>query len=99
MSEHDKSDVVTIPHKFLDRKINPETQTLIIGTFNPAADKNPATFFYSRGRNHFWRLLPTALKEKENDMRKKSAEEKNTNRRRLRSPPRHRRNGTIIFRH
>jgi len=77
MSEHDKSDMVTIPHKFLDRRINPETQTLIIGTFNPAADKNPATFFYSRGRNYFWRLLPTALKEKEKDMSKKTAEEKN----------------------
>jgi G:T/U-mismatch repair DNA glycosylase len=77
MSKQDKSKTIPIPHKFLDRRIDPEAQTIIIGTFNPAADKNPATFFYSRGRNYFWRLLPTALKKKEEDMKKNTSEEKN----------------------
>jgi G:T/U-mismatch repair DNA glycosylase len=34
---------------------------LIIGTFNPATYKNQADFFYSRGKNYFWRLLPVAF--------------------------------------
>jgi len=37
-----------IKHKFLDHEIDPATETLIIGTFNPLADGNTAEFFYSR---------------------------------------------------
>jgi hypothetical protein len=54
-----------IPHKFLDHSIGRSTETLIIGTFNPALDndQNPATFFYSRPRNFLWKLLPSAYGE------------------------------------
>jgi len=50
-------------HRFLDHKINPETETLIIGTFNPETEGNPAEFFYGRSRNYLWRLLPSAFQE------------------------------------
>jgi G:T/U-mismatch repair DNA glycosylase len=63
-----------ISHRFLDRAIDPETQTLIIGTFNPEVDSNRAAFFYSRGRNYFWRLVPAAFGA--GDMRKGTTEEK-----------------------
>ena len=52
-----------IKHKFLAHKINPATETLIIGTFNPDASENPADFFYGRSRNFLWRLLPIAFGE------------------------------------
>lgn len=47
----------------MSQVINPATETLIIGTFNPAAASNPAETFYGRGRNFMWRLLPTAYGE------------------------------------
>jgi hypothetical protein len=52
-----------IEHKFLDHKIDPQTETLIIGTFNPkdsATLSNDADFFYSRG-SHLWKILPKAF--------------------------------------
>jgi len=52
-----------IKHKFLDHPIDPYTETLIIGTFNPDTESNHADFFYGRGRNYLWRLLPVAFKE------------------------------------
>jgi G:T/U-mismatch repair DNA glycosylase len=48
----------------LERQINPETETLLIGTFNPAVEGNDANFFYSRGRNYLWELLPACYNEK-----------------------------------
>jgi G:T/U-mismatch repair DNA glycosylase len=51
----------TIKHKFLEHQINPNTEILIIGTFNPDTEKNEVDFFYGRNRNYLWRLLPTAL--------------------------------------
>lgn len=64
----------TLKHRFSDHKINPETETLIIGTFNPETEDNDAEFFYGRGRNFLWRLLPTAFQEE--DLKQKDKQEK-----------------------
>jgi len=48
---------VCVRHKFRDFKLNSNTQTLIIGTFNPDTIANKATFFYGTGRNYLWRIL------------------------------------------
>lgn len=53
--------MITIKHRFLDHPINPKTETLIIGTFNPETPDNDAEFFYGRSRNYLWRLLPSAF--------------------------------------
>src|SRR5258708_24659521 len=53
-----------VKHRFLDYRICPTTETLIIGTFNPETAKNKADFFYSTGRNCLWHILPTAFGEK-----------------------------------
>lgn len=50
-----------IRHRFLDLEIHPDTEILIVGTFNPETAGNPADFFYGRSRNFLWRLLPLAL--------------------------------------
>lgn len=50
-----------VQHKFLKHAINPSTETLIIGSFNPKAAGNNADFFYGRSRNFMWRLLPSAF--------------------------------------
>jgi G:T/U-mismatch repair DNA glycosylase len=63
-----------IKHKFHNHLINPETQILIIGTFNPDTENNPAEFFYGRSRNFLWRLLPTAFNF--NDLKGKSKADK-----------------------
>ena len=55
--------MTTLKHRFLDHKIDLETETLIIGTFNPETEGNEAEFFYGRSRNFLWRLLPTAFQE------------------------------------
>jgi G:T/U-mismatch repair DNA glycosylase len=47
----------TIKHRFLDHQINPETEILILGTFNPDTEKNEADFFYGRGQNYLWQIL------------------------------------------
>ncbi len=52
-----------IRHKFQHHQLNPETETLIVGTFNPDAPSNYARFFYGRDQNFLWRLLPTAFGE------------------------------------
>ena len=52
---------VIIPHRFLQYPLDPETEILIVGTFNPETEKNPAEIFYGRSRNYLWRLLPLAL--------------------------------------
>lgn len=54
----------TIKHKLLGHSLNPQTEILIIGTFNPDTEKNQADFFYGRVRNHLWNLLPLAYHEK-----------------------------------
>ena len=54
-----------IKHLLLDYKINPETETLIIGTFNPDTPENDADFFYGRSRNFLWKMLPTAFEEED----------------------------------
>lgn len=64
----------TIKHRFLDHQINPETETLIIGTFNPDTSDNVAEFFYGRGRNYLWSLLPKAFESE--DLKKASLVEK-----------------------
>jgi G:T/U-mismatch repair DNA glycosylase len=67
---------VVVHHRFKGRKVNPETETLIIGTFNPETASNTADFFYGRPQNHLWRLLPEAFGE--SSLKKASAEEKQT---------------------
>ena len=63
-----------IKHRFLDHEINPETEILILGTFNPDTEKNEADFFYGRSRNYLWKLLPTAFQKP--DLKKASKQEK-----------------------
>ena len=63
-----------LQHKFLSHQINPLTETLIIGTFNPMGSENKAEFFYGRGHNFLWRLLPNAFNEP--DLKRKPIEEK-----------------------
>lgn len=53
--------MITIKHRFIYHQVNPTTETLIIGTFNPESADNNAEFFYGRNRNYLWRLLPTAF--------------------------------------
>lgn len=50
-----------IKHRFIHHQIAPDTETLIIGTFNPDIRENPAEFFYSRSKNYLWTLVPIAL--------------------------------------
>ncbi|MBC9934090.1 hypothetical protein [Chitinophaga qingshengii] len=52
-----------LTHRMKHHRINPETETLIIGTFNPDTDNNLADFFYGRQRNFLWTLIPVALGE------------------------------------
>lgn len=50
-----------VKHRFLDHRIDPQTDFLIVGTFNPDTGENPAEFFYGRPRNYLWKLLPGAF--------------------------------------
>jgi G:T/U-mismatch repair DNA glycosylase len=52
-----------VKHRFISHKISPETEILIIGTFNPDTPENIADFFYGRQRNYLWTLVPTAFGE------------------------------------
>lgn len=54
-----------VKHRFINHQINPGTETLIIGTFNPDATDNQADFFYGRSRNYLWKILPTAFNERD----------------------------------
>jgi G:T/U-mismatch repair DNA glycosylase len=53
--------MIKIQHRFLTHQINSETETLIIGTFNPETAGNDAEFFYGRSRNYLWQILPTTF--------------------------------------
>lgn len=66
--------MITVKHKLRDYQISPVAETLIIGTFNPDTPENEADFFYGRGRNYLWRLLPTAFGE--NDLKGAAKHEK-----------------------
>lgn len=55
-----KANMGIAKHRFRNHEINPETEILIIGTFNPDTPENTADFFYGRQRNFLWTLLPTA---------------------------------------
>lgn len=46
-----------IPHKFQNHTVSPDTEILILGTFNPDIPIG-TSFFYGRGRNYLWQLLP-----------------------------------------
>jgi len=63
-----------IKHRFLDHQIDPNTEILVIGTFNPDTEENVADFFYGRQRNFLWALIPTAFNE--TSLKGKSKEEK-----------------------
>jgi G:T/U-mismatch repair DNA glycosylase len=64
--------MVTIKHKFLEWKIDPSTETLVVGTFNPETAEND--FFYGSGHNFLWKLLPFAFGEE--SLKGKTKEEK-----------------------
>ena len=57
-SDHD-----TIQHLCRSHRLDPKAKTLVVGTFSPEHPKNGADFFYGRGRNYLWRLLPISLGE------------------------------------
>ncbi|MEP7376536.1 MAG: hypothetical protein ABI675_24270 [Chitinophagaceae bacterium] len=63
-----------IRHRFIEHEIDPHTEILVVGTFNPETDGNPADFFYGRQRNYLWILIPTALGEA--SLKNKSKDEK-----------------------
>ncbi len=63
-----------VKHRSSNHIINPKTETLIIGTFNPDTPDNKADFFYGRSQNYFWRLLPTVYGVA--DLKKAPKEEK-----------------------
>jgi len=55
--------MANVKHRSRDHRISPVTETLIIGTFNPDSENNPADFFYGRPKNHLWKLLSEAFGE------------------------------------
>ena len=61
-------------HKFLEflhlEKLDFESTTLIVGTFNPSIEENKAGWFYGRYENNFWDVLPRLYGE--NSMRSSS---------------------------
>jgi len=63
-----------VKHRFLTHSINPNTETLVIGTFNPDTPENIADFFYGRQRNYLWALIPKAFGDA--SLKGKSKEEK-----------------------
>ena len=50
-----------VEHKFKNHQIQSDTESLVIGTFNPNSIENPADFFYGRNRNSLWKLMPIAF--------------------------------------
>lgn len=50
--------MIKIKHKFRNFKNQQDIETLILGTFNPDTPENLAEFFYGRGKNYLWNLLP-----------------------------------------
>ncbi|MCE3297259.1 MAG: hypothetical protein K0R65_2973 [Crocinitomicaceae bacterium] len=65
---------ITVKHRLRHHAIDPETEILVIGTFSPEHEDNPADSFYGRVRNHFWRLITAAYDEP--SLKGKSKEEK-----------------------
>lgn len=65
---------LTIRHRMAGHTIDPETEILLLGTFNPDTPGNAADFFYGRHRNYLWRLLPLAFGEP--DLKGKSKADK-----------------------
>lgn len=63
-----------VKHRFLSHIINPDTETLVVGTFNPDTKENIADFFYGRQRNYLWTLIPAAFGEA--SLKGKTKEEK-----------------------
>jgi G:T/U-mismatch repair DNA glycosylase len=63
-----------IRHRFINHKINPKIETLVVGTFNPDTEENNADFFYGRPRNFLWVLIPATFNE--TSLKGKSKEEK-----------------------
>lgn len=63
-----------ITHVCADHVIDPDTETLIVGTFNPRTPDNVANFFYGRPNNAMWTFLAKAYKV--DDLKSKSKEEK-----------------------
>jgi hypothetical protein len=61
-------------HRCKDHIIDPSTETLIVGTFNPDSDKNTADFFYGRPRNAMWDFLPRS--KGESSLKGRTKEEK-----------------------
>lgn len=62
-------------HKFLNHIICKNTKIIILGSFHPNTI-NEADFFYGRGRNYLWRILPiifnnSDLKKEKIDKKKK----------------------------
>jgi hypothetical protein len=61
------SELQTIEQKrqFCGTPINPKSNVLIIGTFNPSDEscekQNNAQWFYGRAQSKFWKYLPQAL--------------------------------------
>jgi len=66
--------MVKIKHRCRDYNTDPAAEILIIGTFNPDTNNNPADFFYCRPKNHLWTLLPSAFNEP--DLKKASKADK-----------------------
>ena len=52
---------MNINHKFINHKIQEDTEVLIIGTFHPETSPKEIDFFYGRPHNFLWRLLPSAF--------------------------------------
>ena len=69
-----QEEMTIIKHRFRNHEINQETETLIIGTFNPDTPENVADFFYSRQRNFLWTLVPKAFGDE--SLKGKTREEK-----------------------
>lgn len=63
-----------IKHRFLDHKINPCTEILILGTFNPDTENNEAEIFYGRSRNFLWEILGVAFQKP--DLKNATSQEK-----------------------
>ena len=55
----------TIRHRLESHMVNPDTEILIVGTFNPETPENIADFFYGRAQNFLWRLLTTSFQHKD----------------------------------
>ena len=65
---------INIRHLHYGYAPDPDTEILIIGTFNPGAKSNKADFFYGRPKNHLWTLLTTSFKE--HDLKAQTKEKK-----------------------